>query len=92
MDRDKVDDERLMDNNNNPEGSESDHEDDEDIDDEDYENQIKEDILRPASTRSKVVINLKEPENNRKGKKKIKQLPKSHKVEYIIDPYDEVRL
>ena len=36
-------------------------EDEEDQDDEDHESGIKEDILRPASTRSKIVVNLKEP-------------------------------
>jgi hypothetical protein len=59
--------------------------------DEDYEDQLKEDILRPASTRSKVVVNLKEPEHKGRGRRR-KFLPKSHKIEYIIDPYDEVRM
>jgi hypothetical protein len=36
--------------------------------DEDYDPDIKDDILRPASTRSKIVVNLEEPET--KGKKK----------------------
>ena len=66
--------------------------DEDELDDEEYENQIKEDILRPASTRSKVVVNLREPPGQKKGKKKVKQLPRSHVVIYDIDPYDAVRM
>lgn len=36
-------------------------EDEEDLEDEDYDSSLKDDILRPASTRSKIVVNLKEP-------------------------------
>jgi hypothetical protein len=72
--------------------SDSDSDLEDELDDEEYENQIKEDILRPASTRSKVVVNLKEPEGQKKGKRKIKQLGKNYFMTYIIDPYDAVRL
>lgn len=34
---------------------------DEDLEDEDYDSSLKDDILRPASTRSKIVVNLREP-------------------------------
>lgn len=40
------------------EGFSDDNEDDEDLDD--YEHDIQDDILKPASTRSKIVVNLKE--------------------------------
>lgn len=36
-------------------------EDEDDQEDEDHDAGIKDDILRPASTRSKIVVNLKEP-------------------------------
>ena len=36
-------------------------EDEDDLDDEDYDSSLKDDILRPASTRSKIVVNLMEP-------------------------------
>ena len=35
---------------------------DEELEDEDYDPDIKDDILRPASTRSKIVVNLHEPD------------------------------
>ena len=50
-------------------------EDEDDLDDEDYDSSLKDDILRPASTRSKIVVNLKEPQqkdgsnDKRSGKK-----------------------
>jgi hypothetical protein len=34
---------------------------DDDDADEDYDPDIRDDILKPASTRSKIVVNLKEP-------------------------------
>lgn len=37
-----------------------DSESDEDLEDEDYDSILKDDILRPASTRSKIVVNLRE--------------------------------
>ena len=37
-----------------------DSESDEDLEDEDYDSSLKDDILRPASTRSKIVVNLRE--------------------------------
>ena len=39
-------------------------EDEDDLDDEDYDSSLKDDILRPASTRSKIVVNLKEPQSD----------------------------
>ena len=65
-------------------------ENEEDLEDEDYDPGLKDDILRPASTRSKIVVNLKEPDNG-DGKKKKQFGPKDH-IEYELDPYDKVRM
>ena len=64
------------------EDSMSDEEED-DFKNEDYDPNIKDDILKPASTRSKIVVNLvdKKDENGR-------DLP----IRYELDPYDEVRM
>lgn len=53
----KVDDQKEDDNNSAGELDED------DIDDEDYDPEMKDDILRPASTRSKIVVNLKESQS-----------------------------
>lgn len=63
------------------------NDDDEDMENEDYDSGIKDDILRPASTRSKIVVNLKEPDAKKK-----RQLGKSDEIKYILDPYDKVRM
>ena len=74
----------------------SDDDDESDEDDEDEDNQyddseIKDDILRPASTRSKIVVNLKEyGSNGDKGQNKA--FGRDDPIEYIIDPYDKVRM
>ena len=53
-------------------------EDDDDmIDEEDYDANIKDDILRPASTRSKIVVNLREAKEG---------------ISYELDKYDKVRM
>ena len=54
----KIDEEENKDEEDN---NSQEDEDEEDQDDEDHDAGIKEDILRPASTRSKIVVNLKEP-------------------------------
>ena len=46
--------------NNNQSDDEDDSEEDDDEDDQYDDSEIKDDILRPASTRSKIVVNLKE--------------------------------
>lgn len=63
-------------------------ENDEDIGDEDYDPDIRDDILRPASTRSKIVVNLKETD----VQKKKKQFGRKDPIIYELDPYDKVRM
>lgn len=81
---------------NNEDESESDddydsHEDDGEDDDmeDDYEHDIQDDILKPASTRSKIVVNLKEYKDE-KGKKR--PFNKEDEIIYEMDPYDKVRM
>lgn len=62
---------------------------DEDLEDEDYDSSLKDDILRPASTRSKIVVNLREEANGAGGRKKNRQL---QNIFYDLDPYDKVRM
>ena len=50
---------------------------------------IREDVLKPASTRSKIVVNLREPKNA-EGKKRAFQADDA--IEYELDPYDKVRM
>lgn len=74
-------DERLM--NKNDVGDEDDDDQIEDmIEDDDDDSSIKDDILRPASTRSKIVVNLREPED---PKKKGRQFGKKDPVIYDLD-------
>lgn len=63
---------------------------DDDLDDEQDEEKIKDDILRPASTRSKIVVNLREPVNAN-GKKKGK-FSEDDEIIYDLDKYDKVRM
>ena len=63
--------------------AESDMDADDDLDTEDYDPDLKEKILQPASTRSKIVVNLKMIDG---------ELRKGDKIEYELDPYDEVRM
>jgi hypothetical protein len=58
--------------------------------DEDYDPDIRDDILKPASTRSKIVVNLKEPKNTINGKKRA--FKADDLIEYELDPYDKVRM
>ena len=60
--------------------------DDDQLTDEDYDPDIKDDILRPASTRSKIVVNLDEPVSTKKKKQTL------DKIQYKLDPYDKVRM
>lgn len=46
--------------------SDQDLNDEDEMDDEDYDPDIKDEFLRPASTRSKIVVNLREPQSKRK--------------------------
>lgn len=48
------------------ENDSQDEEDEDDQEDEDHDAGIKDDILRPASTRSKIVVNLREPADGKK--------------------------
>ena len=63
-------------------------EDEDDQDNEDHDAGIKDDILRPASTRSKIVVNLKEPTD---GKRK-RQFSDKDEIMYELDKYDKVRM
>lgn len=64
---------------------------DEENSDEDYDegsdgdNDLQNDIMRPVSTRSKIVVNLRKPE---KGK----NYAPDEKIVYEIDSYDKVRM
>ena len=69
------------------EGNSDDNEDDEDLDD--YEHDIQDDILKPASTRSKIVVNLREYKD-KNGKRR--PFTKDDAIEYQMDPYDKVRM
>ena len=62
------------------EGNSDDNEDDEDLDD--YEHDIQDDILKPASTRSKIVVNLKEYKD-KNGKRR--PFTKDDPIEYQMD-------
>ena len=68
-------------------GSQDDGEDDEDLDD--YEHDIQDDILKPASTRSKIVVNLHEYKD-KNGKRR--PFTKDDPIVYEMDPYDKVRM
>lgn len=68
-------------------GSGDDNEDDEDLDD--YEHDIQDDILKPASTRSKIVVNLREYKD-KNGKRR--PFTKDDEIVYEMDPYDKVRM
>ena len=73
----------------NEEDPDVESESDEDLEDEDYDSSLKDDILRPASTRSKIVVNLREDSNGVGGRKKNRQL---QNIIYDLDPYDKVRM
>ena len=62
---------------------------DDDDADEDYDPDIRDDILKPASTRSKIVVNLKEPLTSNGKKREYKS---NDAIEYELDPYDKVRM
>ena len=46
--------------------------------------------MKPASTRSKIVVNLDEPKNANTNRKRAYR--DSDKIEYLLDPYDKVRM
>ena len=71
--------EHMLNGNQVDDNSDNDSNNDEDdmIDEEDYDANIKDDILRPASTRSKIVVNLKESKEG---------------ISYELDKYDKVRM
>ena len=65
----QVDEQKLLDDRNeNDNENASEDEDEQDQSDEDFDTGIKDDILRPASTRSKIVVNLREPQGSNKRK------------------------
>lgn len=78
----------MVDHDNSQDDEDSIEENDEDIGDEDYDPDIRDDILRPASTRSKIVVNLKETD----AQKKKKQFGRKDPIIYELDPYDKVRM
>ena len=63
---------RLIDedNDHNEEDPDVESESNEELEDKDYDSRLKDDILRPASTRSKIVVNLREEANGAGGRKK----------------------
>ena len=50
---------------------------------------MREDILKPASTRSKIVVSLKEPKD---ANGKTRAFLSSDEIIYELDPYDKVRM
>jgi hypothetical protein len=50
---------------------------------------FREDILKPASTRSRIVVELENPKGD--GEKQ-RDFTASDPINYKIDPYDEVRM
>ena len=88
----KVDEEEGKDKseeNNDDQSGDSEDQEDEDAD-EDYDPDIRDDILKPASTRSKIVVNLKEYKNPNNERKRA--FRDGDKIEYELDPYDKVRM
>ena len=57
---------------------------------EDIDPDIRDDILKPASTRSKIVVNLKEYFDD--STKKKRPFKDSDAIVYELDPYDKVRM
>ena len=57
--------------------------------DEDLDAEMREDILKPASTRSKIVVSLKEPKD---ASGKTNKFGPNDPIEYELDPYDKVRM
>ena len=55
------------------------------------DNELRDDILKPASTRSKIVVNLIEPRDP-KNKGQIRAFNSTDEVNYELDPYDKVRM
>jgi len=93
MDQDKKENllyKNQVDEDNNSDNDQSIDEGESDLD-EDFDSGIKDDILRPASTRSKIVVNLREPAGT-EGNKKKKQFSQNDKVIYDLDKYDKVRM
>ena len=85
-DRDKDENADQNEEGDSDDGDQSLGDEEDGITDEDYDPDIKDDILRPASTRSKIVVNLEEQET--KGKKK----QVLDVIKYKLDPYDKVRM
>ena len=50
---------------------------------------IRDDILKPASTRSKIVVTLKIPDEVKKGDRDWRH---DDEIDYELDPYDKVRM
>ena len=61
-------------------------EEEDDFENEDFDSNIKDDILKPASTRSKIVVNLIPPPDDKKD------YGPNDEIKYDLDPYDEVRM
>ena len=76
-------------NDHNEEDPDIESESEDDLEDEDYDSSLKDDILRPASTRSKIVVNLREEAKGTGGRKNNRQL---QEIKYDLDPYDKVRM
>ena len=55
------------------------------------DNELRDDILKPASTRSKIVVNLIEPRDPM-NKGQIRAFYSTDEVNYELDPYDKVRM
>ena len=57
----------------------------------DIDPEIRAEILKPSSTRSKIVVTLKVPKDETTGK--IRRVwTDNDKVEYVLDPYDKIRM
>lgn len=88
-DKDKVHEENQEDDSDSDEYDSHDDDGEDDDMEDDYEHDIQDDILKPASTRSKIVVNLKEYKDE-KGKKR--PFNKDDEIIYEMDPYDKVRM
>ena len=76
-------------NNEQSEESDSDENNSYDSDANEDMGNFREDILKPASTRSRIVVELDNP----KGEgEKLRDFTASDPINYKIDPYDEVRM
>jgi hypothetical protein len=79
-------------NNDQSEEEDADDDDSYESDTNDDMGNFREDILKPASTRSRIVVELENPKREEEKEKKDIVFTASDPIKYKIDPYDEVRM